>query len=121
MTDLRALTIGLVQQLTQASTDVVVVEIADGIYQEETAQLLRDELFQQTVDQVVFAASDALGARAGVQELQAAGLRVAVASGVMTSSPLATVEARSVLNGVPVIPTFDLTQPDCAAALLVRS
>ena len=121
MTELRALTVGLVQQLTQASTDVVVVEIADGIYQEETAQLLRDELFQQTVDQVVFAASDALGARAGVQELQAAGLRVAVASGVMTSSPLATVEARSVLNGVPVIPTFDLTQPDCAAALLVRS
>src|SRR5699024_5082908 len=120
MTELRALTVGLVQQLTQASTDVV-VEIADGIYQEETAQLLRDEHIQQTVDQVVFAASDALGARAGVQELQAAGLRVAVDSGVMTSSPLATVEARSVLNGVPVIPTFDLTQPDCAAALLVRS
>lgn len=120
MAELRALTIGLVQQLTQTSTDVVVVEIADGIYQEETAQLLRDDIFQQTVDQVVFAASDALGACAGVQELQAAGLRVAVASGVMTSSPLATVEARRVLGGVPVIPTFDLTQPDCAAALLVR-
>lgn len=121
MPQLRALTVGVVQQLAQANSDVVVVEIADGIYQEETAQLLRDALFQQTVDQVVFAASDALGARAGVQELQAAGLRVAVASGVMTSSPLATVEARGVLDNVPVIPTFDLTQPECATGLLVRS
>lgn len=121
MPQLRALTVGLVDELADAATDVVVVEIADGIYQEETAHLLRDELFQGIVDQVVFAASDALGARAGVQELQAVGLRVAVASGVMTASPLATAEASMVLGEVPVIPTYDLTHPDQAAALLVRS
>ncbi len=120
MTDIKALTLGLVAELSDAETDVVVVEIADGIYQEETAQLLRDDLFQQTIDQVVFAATDALGARAGVQELQAAGLRVAVASGVMTASPLATIEARQVMGHVPVIQTFDLTHPEEAAALLVR-
>ena len=120
MADIKALTLSLVKELSDAETDVVVVEIADGIYQEETAQLLRDEVFQDTIDQVVFSATDALGARAGVQELQAAGLRVAVASGVMTASPLATLEARQVLD-VPVIATFDLTQPDKAAALLVRS
>ncbi|WP_201120264.1 DUF1611 domain-containing protein [Enteractinococcus helveticum] len=120
MADIKALTLGLVEELSDAQTDVVVVEIADGIYQEETAQLLRDEVFQDTIDQVVFSATDALGARAGVQELQAAGLHVAVASGVMTASPLATIEARQVLD-VPVIPTFDLTHPEEAAALLVRS
>lgn len=121
MADVRALTVGLVEELTDADTDVVVVEIADGIYQEETAQLLRDDIFQHTIDQVVFAATDALGARAGIDALQSAGLRVAVASGVMTASPLATIEARQVLRDVPVIPTFDLTQPEQAAALLVRS
>ena len=121
MAQLRALTVGVVQELSGPETDVVVVEIADGIYQEETARLLRDDIFQNTVDQVVFAASDALGARAGVQELQAVGLRVAVASGVMTASPLATSEARTVLGDVPVIPTYDLTDPAQAAALLVRS
>ncbi|HEY4536221.1 MAG TPA: DUF1611 domain-containing protein [Enteractinococcus sp.] len=120
MADIKALTLGLVEELSDAETDVVVVEIADGIYQEETAQLLRDKVFQDTIDQVVFSATDALGARAGVQELQAAGLRVAVASGVMTASPLATIEARQVLD-VPVIPTFDLTHPEEAAALLVRA
>lgn len=119
MADIKALTLGLVEELSDAETDVVVVEIADGIYQEETAQLLRDAIFQDTIDQVVFSATDALGARAGVQELQAAGLRVAVASGVMTASPLATIEARQVLD-VPVIPTFDLTHAEEAAALLVR-
>lgn len=120
MSTLRALTVGLVEELSEPDTDVVVIEIADGIYQEETARLLRDDIFQRTVDQVAFAASDALGARAGVQDLQTAGLRVGVASGVMTSSPLATVEARAVLGEVPVIPTFDLTHHDQAAALLVR-
>lgn len=121
MTQLRALTVGVIDALNDTETDVVVVEIADGIYQEETARLLRDELFQGMIDQVVFAASDALGARAGVQELQAVGLRVAVASGVMTASPLATAEACMVLGDVPVIPTYDLTHPDEAAALLVRA
>jgi len=121
MTQLRALTVGIVEELTEADTDVVVIEIADGMYQEETAHLLRDETFQDIVDQVVFAASDALGARAGVQELQSVGLRVAVASGVMTASPLATAEACMVLGDVPVIPTYELTHPDQAAALLVRS
>lgn len=119
MEEVRALTVNLVDALTDTDTDVVVVEIADGIYQEETAGLLRDELFQSTVDQVVFSASDALGARAGVQELQNAGLRVAAASGVMTSSPLASAEARSALDpfGVPVVSTFDLTDPLVAAAV----
>lgn len=120
MVEIKALTLGLVTELATQDADVVVVEIADGIYQEETARLLRDPVFQQTVDQVVFAATDALGARAGVQELQAAGLEVAVASGVMTASPLATLEAQQVLGDVPVIPTFDLTIADQAAALLVR-
>lgn len=119
MEEIRALTVNLVEALTEQDTDVVVVEIADGIYQEETARLLRDETFQATVDHVLFSATDALGARAGVKELVEAGVRVSAASGVMTSSPLATEEARSVLAAfdVPVVPTFNLQDPLEASAV----
>lgn len=118
---LRALAVNMIEALS-GGNDTVLVEIADGVYQEETSRLLRDDLFQSCVDTVVFAAVDALGARAGVQALQDAGLEVGCASGVMTSSPLAAREAEEVLGrlGVPVVGTFDLTDPAVAAGLSVR-
>ena len=116
----RSLTVNLVDAMADTDTDVVVVEIADGVYQGETARLLRDPLFQSVVDRVVFAAGDALGAVAGVRELQEAGLDVAAVSGVLTSSPLATAEANQVLAcaGVPVIDTYELTDAGVSTALL---
>lgn len=112
-----ALSVNLVDALSAADTDVVVLEIADGVYQGETARLLRDPIFHSVVDTVVFAATDALGAVAGVRELQDAGLQVAAVSGVLTSSPLATAEARTVLD-VPVVETHGLTDGAVAAELL---
>ncbi|XNS28072.1 DUF1611 domain-containing protein [Citricoccus nitrophenolicus] len=119
----RSLTVNLVDAMAETDTDVVVVEIADGVYQGETARLLRDPLFQSVVDRVVFAAGDALGAVAGVRELQEAGLDVAAVSGVLTSSPLATAEANQVLAcaGVPVIDTYELTEATVSSALLPQS
>ena len=114
---MRSLTVNLIDALAETDTDVVVLEIADGVYQGETARLLRDPLFQSVVDTVVFAASDALGAVAGVRELQDAGLEVAAVSGVLTSSPLATAEARQVL-GVAVLDTFGMTAAAVAQELL---
>ena len=113
----RSLTVNLIDALAETDTDVVVLEIADGVYQGETARLLRDPLFQSVVDTVVFAASDALGAVAGVRELQDAGLEVAAVSGVLTSSPLATAEARQVLD-VAVLDTFGMTAAAVAQELL---
>ncbi|WP_245575438.1 P-loop NTPase family protein [Gulosibacter molinativorax] len=122
MQEILALTINLVEHLTEPDTDVVVVEIADGIFQDETAKLLRDPIFHNTIDQVLFAATDALGARAGVHELCDVGLKVAAASGVLTSSPLATREANDVLAKfeTPVLGTFDLSLPEVAESLLLR-
>lgn len=119
----RSLTVNLVDAMAETDTDVVVVEIADGVYQGETARLLRDPLFQSVVDRVVFAAGDALGAVAGVRELQESGLDVAAVSGVLTSSPLATAEANQVLAcaGVPVIDTYELTEAAVSTALLPQS
>lgn len=121
MEEIRSLTVNLVDELSGEDPDIVVIEIADGIYQEETARLLRDDLFQDTVDHIVFAATDALGARAGIRELVEVGLKVSAASGVMTSSPLLVHEARAVLAqfGVPVVGTFDLQAPMQADALRV--
>lgn len=115
--EIRALSVNMINVLADSGADTVIVEIADGIYQGETSRLLRDQVFQESVDHVVFSAVDALGAKAGVQELQAAGLHVAAASGVMTASPLATAEAAAVLE-VPVVPTFDLTNPEIVTAVL---
>lgn len=122
LAELRSLTVNLVDTLSATGAEVAVVEIADGVYQEETAALLNDPIFHEVIDQVVFTASDALGAKAGVEVLRAAGLQVAAATGVMTSSPLATVEAYTVLKSaeVPVIGTIDLTCPHSSAELLMR-
>lgn len=117
--EIRALTVNMINTLS-AGSDTVIVEIADGIYQDETARLLRDELFQECVDSVVFSAVDALGAKAGAEELIRAGLTVAAAAGVMTASPLATAEAVTVLEplGVPVISTYALTAPEVATGVV---
>jgi hypothetical protein len=58
-----------------------------------------------------------------VRELQSAGLRVSAATGVMTSSPLASTEARAVLDplGVRVLGTYDLTASEVAVSLLERA
>jgi len=39
---------------------------------------------------------------------------------VMTASPLATAEASAVLE-VPVVPTFDLTNPEIVTSVLLKN
>lgn len=113
----RSLLLGMIDTLIRPHTDVVVVEIADGVYQGETARLLNDPAFHAVVDHVVFSAADALGATAGLQVLGAAGVPVAAVSGVLTASPLATREAAAVI-ATPVIGTWDLCRPEVALTLL---
>ena len=100
-----------------ARPDVVLLEIADGVYQGETARLLADPEVGAVVDRVVFAAGDALGAVGGVAALADLGRTPSVVSGVVTSSPLATAEARRALD-VPVAGTFDLTEAEVARGLV---
>lgn len=109
----------VVDTLALDGPDVVVVEIADGLFQGETSQLLRDPAFSSRVDAVLFAAQDALGAAAGVDRLYGHGLPVVAASGVLTASPLASAEARAALP-VTVVDTFDLCDPKVATGLLPK-
>lgn len=114
---IRDLWSALVDTLAQDGPDVVVVEIADGLYQGETSRLLADPVFGSRVDAVLFAAQDALGAAAGVDELRRHGLPVVAASGVLTASPLAGAEARAALP-ITVVDTYDLCDPTVATGLL---
>jgi hypothetical protein len=113
----RALFTGLVSALADATTDVVLIEVADGVYQDETRRLLSDPIFQAVVDRVIFTASDALGATAGVQFLRAANIDVAAVSGRLTSSPLAIQEATAAAD-IPVLETASLCEPSVAESVL---
>jgi hypothetical protein len=73
--------------------DWVVVEIADGLFQQETAALLRSPAFVETVAAWLFAATDALGAEAGVRTLRGWDIEPLALSGRMSMSPLAMREA----------------------------
>ncbi len=83
----------LTSHLAKAGMDVIVLEVADGLYQDETAALLSSPLFARTVNDVIFAAGDAMGAAAGVEWLRRKGLPVSAVSGLLTASPLAITEA----------------------------
>ncbi|WP_343970324.1 DUF1611 domain-containing protein [Pseudonocardia aurantiaca] len=107
----------LLDHLTASGTDVNFVEIADGIYQRETSRLIEAEVFRSSVDVVIFAAADAMGAAAGVAHLRGLGLKVAAVSGRITRSPLATREAERVL-GLPVLGIPELVDPVAASAVI---
>ena len=115
--EVRDLLAAMIDEQAASGADVVVIEIADGLYQGETSRLLRDPLFAAYVDTVVFSAQDALGARAGLDVLQGAAVPVAAVSGLLTASPLATAEASAQLE-VPVIDTYALCRPEVATALI---
>jgi hypothetical protein len=107
----------LVDHLTNEGCSEIVIEVADGLFQTETAQLIRGEAFRECVDGVVFAASDAMGALAGSRHLIELGVPLLCVSGLLTRSPLAHREAAEVCD-VPVIATPDLADPDIAMMLM---
>ncbi len=94
----------------------LVLEIADGLLQKETAMLLESPRFAKMVDAVLFAASTSMSAIAGVDWLRRRNLTVASVSGVMTASPLAMREAAGALD-VPVLTIEDLATADVVRGL----
>ncbi len=104
----------LLGNLADAGVDVAVVEIADGVYQRESAALLASSELAEMTDRVVFAAGDAAGAAAGVERLESLDLPVDAVSGKLTASPLAILEAEQI-TGRPVLSVDDLAGPTPAA------
>jgi molybdopterin-guanine dinucleotide biosynthesis protein len=112
----------LIAELEARGCDVVVVEIADGLLQQETAALVASPTLRDALVQVVFAAADAMGAVAGVQRLRGLGWKVSAFTGLVTASPLAASEAEAALrsagSAVPCFSRDELRNPLGASRLL---
>ena len=87
------------------------VEVADGLLHRESLDLLSSDLCRRTCHKLVFAAGEALGAKAGVDTLEAAGLPVWGVSGLVTASELARREA-SAATGIRVLTRAALESAD---------
>ncbi|HEY2202865.1 MAG TPA: DUF1611 domain-containing protein [Pseudonocardia sp.] len=92
-------------QLTVDGCDAAVLEIADGVLQEETRALVTQ--LPGFADKVVLAVGDALGAVAAIEVLANHGVTVRAVSGLVTASPLATREAAAA-TGLPVVTPAEL-------------
>jgi hypothetical protein len=112
-----ALFTSLVDELAGGDPDVIVVEIADGLLQPETSNLIVDRWFQTIVGKVVFSAGDAMGAMTGLAELRRRSLDAVAVAGLLTASPLAVRETERVVD-VPVAPLVDLCTPEIAERIL---
>ncbi len=88
----------LIDNLALARSDVIVVEVADGLFQKETDALLSSGIFKASVDTLIFAARESLAAKAGVDSLRRRGFPISAVSGAINASPLARREAETVID-----------------------
>jgi hypothetical protein len=94
--------------LLEERPDLIVVEIADGLFQRETRLLLEDPGFRKTVDVVLFTGVDSLSSEGGVRALRDLQYNVAAVSGLVANSRLGMEEVQaatgiSCLNGEMIL------------------
>lgn len=116
MAELEAAAHALLNRIESEAVDVVVVEIADGLLQRETAALLSSATFSRRVDGIILAAADSMGAVMGASWLRSNQLPLRAVTGLLTASPLATKEAQAHLD-VAVVPTKSLLHAQTAAKI----
>lgn len=109
--------IRVLSHLAASGAEAIVVEIADGIGQAETAALLHSPHLHAHCDGVLFAAGDAIAAQAGVDWLRKAGLPVLAVSGLLTAEPALGAEAAQLLDA-PVLSAADLANGEALRTLI---
>jgi hypothetical protein len=105
--ELLALNRLLVAQAAAQGAEWVVMEIADGLFQRETAALLQSPEFVSGVDAWFFAVGDPLAAASGVTILRHWQIEPLAISGLISQSPLAMQEA-SAATGVMCLTAAEL-------------
>ena len=85
----------LVGNASHQGAEWIVVEIADGLFQQETAALFQSAAFVETLDYCLFAAGDPMAAESGVRMLRQWGIEPIGISGVLTMSALCMREAEA--------------------------
>jgi hypothetical protein len=86
----------------ESKAEYVVMEIADGLLQRETAMLLQDAMFCSTIHATLFSAGDSMGVLSGLQMLKAWGITPFAVSGLFTASELLVREVEGHID-VPVL------------------
>jgi hypothetical protein len=90
----------------------IVIELADGILQRETAMILSDSLVQNQVDKLVYACSDPLSAAAGVEILKSRyNLTPTAISGRAANSELGLREVQDILGNIPTFDSMNMEVP----------
>ena len=112
--------VSLVSHVASHGTDAMVLEIADGVLQQETAALLNSPKFSRLVGGIVLAAQDSMGALAGVDWLRGRPTPLLALSGVLTAAPLQIAEAREA-TGLAIYDREGLASPNVAMELLGRA
>lgn len=110
LSEIERTALSLIAHCASGAPDVIVVEIADGLLQRETAGLLTSEAFRGAVDAMLFAAADAMGALSGRDWLRSKGIKLIGVSGLVTASPLSSREAAAAI-GEPLITLEELRDP----------
>ena len=107
----------LLAHLARSQVNTIVLEIADGLLQAETAALLESPAFRDAIGGILFASCDAMGAVAGSAWLRDRNLPVIALGGVLTAAPLQRAEAaRS--TGLPLYSRPELARPGSAIEIL---
>src|SRR6266545_1152703 len=94
-------------EVTESDPDVVLMELADGLLQRETAMLLSEPEIQQAARGLVLSAESALSALWATERLRRLGYQVIAVSGKFTSSPLAMREYTLNDSNIPVACSAD--------------
>ncbi len=118
--DIERATYRLMNHAAARGCEIAVIEVADGLQQLETAQLVRSEAIHRIALGVVFAAYDAMGAKYGVDVLREAGHAVLAMSGRLGRSPLAVREAEAA-TGLRVYSPYELQEGALIPAIRERA
>ncbi|MFC0199246.1 P-loop NTPase family protein [Paracoccus rhizosphaerae] len=110
----------LLGHAAEEGCQIAVVEIADGLFQRETSQLIADPWLRRRMSGLVFACGDAVAAAGGVAELARHELRPDALTGMLSCSPMAAAEARAG-TGVLVLTKSDLADPAEANLFALRA
>jgi hypothetical protein len=117
--DIEKILVTLTAHLAKSGVDAIVLEIADGVLQKETAAILESETFRSIVGGILFTGRDSMGALAGVDWLRARNLPILGLSGVLTAAPLQRDEATAA-TGLPTFSREDLAEPEAARKLITQ-
>ena len=106
----------LIGHAAAGGAEICVVELADGLFQNETRALLKASRVRDRMDGLMLAVPDALSAYGGATLLGGLCLRPFALSGMVSCSPLAAAEAAEATN-LPVLSREALCDPETARRL----